>query len=239
MSAAVEKRSTLAGAHALTRNLARTGWRSGRIVLGSITGAPRQGPGIGERVAAIAEELVEQDADGEKIGGDIPAIQAGVRWLIGRRTRLGMHGIADPRGDVEVEQLRSRSGEQHVLRLDVAVDQPSVLQFRPFTGLGFRQVAVASLGVQLLEACRIRVKGDERVEQVKRDVDGLPVAQAPVPGDEFVKGFPVEEFGDEIPLADAGLAGPEYFHYVGVLDFPAWRRSRGAPPRTRRRCRRA
>jgi len=42
------------------------------------------GPGVRERVVAVAEEPVEQDADGEQVGGDVPAIQAGVGWLIGR-----------------------------------------------------------------------------------------------------------------------------------------------------------
>src|SRR5271169_2488938 len=47
MPAAVEKRSALAGAHALIRNAARSGWRSGRIVLGSITGSPVMGMALG------------------------------------------------------------------------------------------------------------------------------------------------------------------------------------------------
>src|ERR1035438_2569480 len=43
------------------------------------------GPRIRERVVAVAEEPVEQYADGEQVGGDVPAIQAGVGWLIRRR----------------------------------------------------------------------------------------------------------------------------------------------------------
>src|SRR5712691_304708 len=42
------------------------------------------GPRIRERVVAVAEEPVEQYADGEQVGGDVPAIQAGVGWLIRR-----------------------------------------------------------------------------------------------------------------------------------------------------------
>jgi hypothetical protein len=34
---------------------------------------------------AVAEELIEKDSDGEQIGGDIPASQASVGWLIRRR----------------------------------------------------------------------------------------------------------------------------------------------------------
>ena len=47
MSAAVEKRSTLAGAHALMRNSARPGLRSKRIVLGSVTGTSTMGLAFG------------------------------------------------------------------------------------------------------------------------------------------------------------------------------------------------
>ena len=98
-----------------------------------------------------------------------------------------MHGVADPGGDVEVEQLRSGAGEHHVERLDVAVDQPAVVQFQPLARLGFRQVARAASGLQLPETLRIRVKGDQRVQQVERDIHRLPVAEAPRPGDELVE----------------------------------------------------
>ena len=47
MSAAVANRSTLAGAHALMRNPARSRLRSGRIVLGSVTGTPIMGMEFG------------------------------------------------------------------------------------------------------------------------------------------------------------------------------------------------
>ncbi len=51
-------------------------------------------PRVGERVVAVAEEPIEQYADGEQVGGDVPAIQAGVGWPLpvpecaaqGRRT---------------------------------------------------------------------------------------------------------------------------------------------------------
>jgi hypothetical protein len=42
------------------------------------------GPRIRERVVAVAEEPIEQDADGEQVGGDVPASEAGVGWLIRR-----------------------------------------------------------------------------------------------------------------------------------------------------------
>ena len=77
--------------------------------------------------------------------------------------------------------------EHHVERLDVAVDQPDLLQFRPFARLGSGQVAVPALGIQLLEARRVRVKSDERVEQVECDIYRFPVAKAPVPGDELIE----------------------------------------------------
>jgi hypothetical protein len=64
------------------------------------------------------------------------------------------------------------------------------------------------------------VEGGERGEQVQGDVDGLPVAQVPVSADELIQRFPVDELGDEIPVAGAGLAGPEDLHHVGVVDLP-------------------
>ena len=67
------------------------------------------------------------------------------------------------------------------------MDQPLVLQFRPLARLGFRQVAVETQGVELLEARRVGMEGDERVQQVERDVDGFPVAQAFLPGGELVE----------------------------------------------------
>ena len=47
MSAAVAKRSALAAAHALIRNPARSRFRSGRIVPGSVTGTPAAGIACG------------------------------------------------------------------------------------------------------------------------------------------------------------------------------------------------
>src|SRR5215813_7549686 len=47
ISAAVEKRLTLAAAHALTRNSARSGLRSKRILLGSVTGTSTMGIAFG------------------------------------------------------------------------------------------------------------------------------------------------------------------------------------------------
>lgn len=55
-----------------------------------------------------------------------------------------MHGVADPGGDVEVEQFHPGASEHYVARFDVAVDQPA-----PF---------------------RIGMKSGERVQQVERDV---------------------------------------------------------------------
>ncbi len=98
-----------------------------------------------------------------------------------------MHGVADPGGDVEVKQFRSGAGEHHVERLDVAVDQPFILQFQPLTRLGFRQAAFAAVSIQLPEARRIGMKSDERVQQIECDIYRLPVAEAPLSGDELIE----------------------------------------------------
>src|SRR3984885_4168332 len=63
------------------------------------------------------------------------------------------------------------------------------------------------------------MKGDERLEQVEGDIDGFPVAKVPVSGDELAEWLPVDELGDEIPVARAGLAGPEDLHHVGMMDL--------------------
>ncbi len=39
---------------------------------------------VRERVVAVAEESIEQYADGKQVGGDVPASKAGVGWLIRR-----------------------------------------------------------------------------------------------------------------------------------------------------------
>src|SRR5215469_18706195 len=105
-----------------------------------------------------------------------------------------MHGVADPRGDVEVEEFGSCAGEHNVARFDVAVDQPP-----PF---------------------RIGMKGDERVEQIECHVYRLPVAKVPPPGDELFQRLPVNELGDEIPVTRVALAGPEDLYHVGMTDLP-------------------
>src|SRR3984885_2621477 len=130
-----------------------------------------------------------------------------------------MHRAADPGGNVEVKQLRSGTGEHHVERLDITVDQALVLQFGPLARLGFGQFAGPAFIVQLLEPRRIRMKGDERTEQIEGDIDGFPVAKVLASGDELTEWLPVNEFGDEIPLACAGLAGPEDLHHVGMMDL--------------------
>ena len=130
-----------------------------------------------------------------------------------------MNGVAHPGGDVEVKQFRSGAGEHHVERFDVAVDQPLVLQLHPLARLGFRQVAFAAFRVQLLQAHRVGVESDKRVEQVERDIYGLPVAKAPVPGDELIERLPVDELGDEIPVAGVALTGPVDLDHVGMIDF--------------------
>jgi hypothetical protein len=80
------------------------------------------GSRIRVRVLAVAEQPVEQDADGEQVGGDIPAGKRGIGRLIRRCARLRMYGVAHPGRDVEVEQFRACPGEHHVERFNVTVD---------------------------------------------------------------------------------------------------------------------
>ena len=98
-----------------------------------------------------------------------------------------MHGVADAGGDVEIEQFRSCASEHNVVRLDVAVDQPPARQFRQLARLGFRQVALATFSIKLPEARRIRMKSDERAQQVECDVYCLPVAKVSLSGDELLQ----------------------------------------------------
>ena len=55
------------------------------------------------------------------------------------------------------------------------MDQPFIVQFYPLARLGFRQAVFAAFIIQLPEARRIRMKSDERVEQIERDIYRLPV----------------------------------------------------------------
>ena len=113
------------------------------------------------RVAAIAEQLVKQHADGEQLRGSVPLGDVGVGRLIGRRAGLRMHRSAYLGGDVEIEQFRPGAREHYVARFDVAVDGAS-----PF---------------------RIGMKSDERVQQVECDVERLPVTQGSLSRDELLQ----------------------------------------------------
>src|ERR1044072_2308696 len=64
------------------------------------------------------------------------------------------------------------------------------------------------------------MESHERVEQIEGEIDRFPVAKVPVSGDKLVERLPVDELGDEIPAAGAGLAGPEDLHHVGVMYLP-------------------
>ena len=56
------------------------------------------------RVLAVAEQLVERDADREQVGRDVPAGEVGVGRLVRRRPRDGLHRVADAEA-----MLKSRS----------------------------------------------------------------------------------------------------------------------------------
>ena len=62
------------------------------------------------RVLAVAEQLVEHNADREKVWRDVPPCEVRVGWLVGRRARTRPYLVADPGSDVEVKQFRSCSG---------------------------------------------------------------------------------------------------------------------------------
>ena len=64
------------------------------------------------------------------------------------------------------------------------------------------------------------MKGDQRVQQVERDIDGLTVAKAPALADERIEPLPVNELGDQVPLRGVGFAGPEDLYHVRVTDLP-------------------
>src|SRR3984893_6014865 len=74
------------------------------------------------------------------------------------------------------------------------------------------------------------MKSDERVEQVQGDIYCFPVAKMPVSGDELIERLPVDELGDEIPVAGAGLACPEDLHHVGMTDLPQGADLAATPP---------
>src|ERR1019366_4827827 len=75
MSAAVEKRSSLTRGACLDKKpgKARVEVKANRSRVSHRYAG--HGPRIRERVVAVAEEPIEQYADGEQVGGDVPAIQ--------------------------------------------------------------------------------------------------------------------------------------------------------------------
>ena len=81
---------------------------------GSLTSSPTIGLRSRVRVLSVAEQLVEHDADREQVRGDVPPCVVGVGGLVRRRARQRLDGIADSRGDVEVEQLRPVPGQHDV-----------------------------------------------------------------------------------------------------------------------------
>ncbi len=60
---------------------------------------------VGLGVLTVAQELVQGDAGIEQVGGDIPACEVCIRRLVRRCAGDRLHGITNPRGDVEVQQL--------------------------------------------------------------------------------------------------------------------------------------
>lgn len=63
------------------------------------------------------------------------------------------------------------------------------------------------------------MKGDQRVQQVECDIDGLTVAKAPALADERIEPLPVNELGDQVPLRGVCFAGPENLYDIGVTDL--------------------
>ena len=51
--------------------------------------------------------------------------------------------------------------------------------------------------------------GDERVEDVERDVDRFAVAEVPLAGGVLVERLAVDVLRDEVPVAVVGLVGPD------------------------------
>ena len=60
---------------------------------------------------------------------------------------------------------------------------------------------------------------DQSVEDVESDVDGFAVAEVLLAGCVVTQGLAVDVLGDEIPVAGAGLAGPEDLDDVRVVDL--------------------
>ena len=55
-----------------------------------------------------------------------------------------------------------------------------VLQLHPLVVLGFRQLAIPLLAVELLEPRGVGMDRDQRVEDVEGDIDRFAIAQVPL-----------------------------------------------------------
>src|SRR5579864_1564506 len=100
------------------------------------------------------------------------------------------------------------------------MDQSFARQLGPLASFGICQLAFAARRVQLVEAVRVRMESDKRIQQVECDIDRLTVAENPLGADKLTERLALDEFSDEVPVAVAGLARPVDLHHVGVMDLP-------------------
>src|SRR5262249_3709974 len=63
------------------------------------------------------------------------------------------------------------------------------------------------------------MKCDESLQQVECYIHRLPVAKALGLADELVQPLAVDELSDQVPLAGAGLAGPEDLHHMRMTNL--------------------
>src|SRR5580698_3030772 len=68
-------------------------------------------------------------------------------------------------------------------------------------------------------ARRIRMKSDERAQQVECDIYRLPIAKPLVSRDKLLERVPVNKLSDQIPVAGRGLPGPENLHHAPMMDL--------------------
>ena len=91
-----------------------------------------------------------------------------------------VYRVADPRSDVEVEQLGPGSCQHDVLGLDVSMTSAFSLSAIS-SSYSSRQLAFAPLPIELVEPRAVRVDRDECAQHVKRDIDRFPISQVLLP----------------------------------------------------------
>jgi hypothetical protein len=76
------------------------------------------------------------------------------------------------------------------------MNQPVLLELRPVLVLGLRQLTVVLLALELLDSGGVGMNGDQSVQNVESDLDGLAVPEVPLAGGVLVERLAINVLGN-------------------------------------------